>query len=262
MVELLWAFGSVLFVMLIVYFLPLGFTKKGKVILVFTSFLLALGGLAATDSFSFLQTVLMLFVLILFVTYLMDQRLGKWLYVIDDDSLAKQEDEDFFMNSEMETAVSRDNVYQSKGEQQLEPINLLKVNDEKKPQNEFKKERESDFLTVETEDEDISFLLNRSILMEKEQSEIIEEPMHEVDYLSEIEELLIEDIDESESVEQSKLSQNQAIIVDDEHEIPVISFDDKPLKNSNETSTNAAQQFDGLDEIPIIPFHEKEGKQP
>ncbi len=81
MVELLWAFGSVLFVMLIVYFLPLGFTKKGKVILVFTSFLLALGGLAATASFSFLQTVLILFVLILFVTYLMDQRLGKWLYI-------------------------------------------------------------------------------------------------------------------------------------------------------------------------------------
>ncbi len=73
--------------------------------------------------------------------------------------------------------------------------------------------------------------------------------------------MLIEDIDESESVEQSKLSQNQAIIADDEDEIPVISFEDKPLKKSNETSTNAAQQFDGLDEIPIIPFHEMEGKQ-
>ncbi len=96
---------------------------------------------------------------------------------IDDDSLAKQEDEDFFMNSEMEAAVSRENVYQSKGEQQLEPINLLKVNDEKKPQNEFKQDRESDFPTVETEDEDISFLLNRSISMEKEQSETIEEPI-------------------------------------------------------------------------------------
>ena len=116
----------------------------------------------------------------------LDQRLGKWLYSIDD-SLAKQEDEDFFMNSEMETAVSRDNVYQSKGEQQLEPINLLKVNDEKKPQSEFKQDRESDILTVVTEDEDISFLLNRSISMEKEQSETIEEPIHEVDYLSEIE---------------------------------------------------------------------------
>lgn len=260
MVELLWAFGSVLFVMLIVYFLPLGFTKKGKVILVFTSFLLTLGGLAATDSFSFLQTVLMLFVLILFVTYLMDQRLGKWLYVINDDSLAKQEDEDFFMNSEMEASVSRESIYQSKGEQQLKPINLLKV-DEKKPQTELHQDRESDFLTVVTEDDDISFLLNRSISMEKEQSETIEEPIHEVDYLSEIEELLIEDIDESDSVEQSKLSQNQAIIADDEDEIPVISFEDKPLKKSNETSTNSAQQF-GLDEIPIIPFHEMEGKQP
>ncbi|MCQ6278272.1 ABC transporter permease [Bacillus sp. EB600] len=254
--EFFWAFGSMLFVMLIVYFLPLGFSKKGKIILVFTSFLLALGGLAATASFSFLLTSLILIVLILFGTYLMDQRMGKWLYAIDD-FLAKQEDEDFFINSEMESAVSRENVYQSKGKQQLEPINILKVNDEKKSQNEFKKNRESDFLTVETGDEDISFLLNRSISMEKEHSDIIEEPMHEVDYLSEIEGLLVEDSDKS--VDQSKTVQNQEVIVEiDEHEIPVISLEDK---SSNETSTNPAQQFDDLDEIPIISFHEKEGKQ-
>lgn len=245
---LVWAFGSMLIVILIFYFLPLGLTKKGKIILVLTSFILALGGMAATASFSFLLAVLLLVVLIVFVTYLMDQRLGKWLY---SETIKEQGNEDFFLNTELETAASLEKLHQQKNESTLEPLTLLK---EKTIGSEAKQESEADIPLFEAEEEDISFLLNRSISLEKETSEIAKEKKQdESDYLSEIEELLKDNFDY-----QSNSAVNNQSFADD-HEIPVISFDDKPLKKND--SPRSAKKIEDFDEIPVLPFHEKEGVQ-
>lgn len=258
--ELLWAFGSMLIVLLVVYLLPLGLTKKGKVILVISSFVLALGGIAATASFSFLLSLLILVVLIIFVTYLLDQRPGRWLYS-KEESYVELENEDVFLETQLQTASSLEKIQQRKNDAPLEPLTLLKEKKEQNASEEVEEERETD-IPFETEDEDISFLLNRSISLEKETSKIQEEEKHgEVDYLSEIEELLNDDLDHLQTITKSSPSQNRAPIAHDDHEIPVISFEDQPLKKKNESSKGQAKKIEDFDEIPVLPFHDKEGDE-
>jgi hypothetical protein len=222
--ELLWAFGSMLIVLLVVYLLPLGFTKKGKVILVITSFILALGGIAATASFSFLLSLPILVVLTLFVTYLLDQRLGKWLY--STEGLSKEpEMEDVFLETELQTAASLERIHQQKNETALEPLNLLK---EEKNENNNMKDQSNTNIPFETGDEDISFLLNRSISLEKETSKKQENPKHgEVDYLSEIEELLNDGQDHLQTIDNTTPSQFREPVTHDDHEISVLPFHEK-----------------------------------
>jgi hypothetical protein len=256
--ELLWAFGSMLIVLLVVYLLPLGLIKKGKVILVISSFILALGGIAATASFSFLLSLLILVVLILFVTYLLDQRLGRWLYS-KEESFGEREIEDIFLETQLQTAASLEKIHQRKNDATLEPLTLLKDKKEKNASVEVKEESGTD-IPFETGDEDISFLLNRSISLEKEASKKQEEQKHEeVDYLSEIEELLNDDLDHLQTIDRSTPSQNRAPIANDDHEIPVISFENKPLKKNSESSNGQAKKIEDFDEIPVLPFHGKEG---
>jgi hypothetical protein len=82
MVSLFWAFGSMLAVMLIISFLPLGFTLKGKLIVVFVGFVLALGGLAAVSTFPVSAALLLLLVLSFFAAYIMDSRMSASLYTL------------------------------------------------------------------------------------------------------------------------------------------------------------------------------------
>jgi hypothetical protein len=256
--ELLWAFGSMLIVLLVVYLLPLGLTRKGKVILVISSFILALGGIAATASFSFFLSLLILVVLILFVTYLLDQRLGRWLYS-KEEFFVERENEDIFLETQLQTAASLEKIHQRNNHATLEPLTLLKDKKEKNASVEVKEESETD-IPFETGEEDISFLLNRSISLEKETSEKQEEQKNEeVDYLSEIEELLNDDLDHLKTFDRSSPSQNSTPIAHDDHEIPVISFEEKPLMKKSESSNGQAKKIEDFDEIPVLPFYEKGG---
>jgi hypothetical protein len=257
--ELLWAFGSMLIVLVVIYLLPLGLTKKGKAILVSSSFILALGGLAATTSFSFLLSLIILVVLILFVTYLLDQRLGRWLYS-KEESFVERENEDMFLETQLQTAASLEKIHQQKNDA-LEPLSLLEEKKEKNASVEATEASETD-IPFETGDEDISFLLKRSISLDNETSKKQKEQKHdEVDYLSEIEELLNDNLDHLQTIDRTNLSHNRAQIADDGHEIPVISFEDKPLKKKSESSNGQAKKIEDFDEIPVLPFHEKEGDE-
>jgi hypothetical protein len=256
--EFLWAIGSMLIVMAIVYFLPLGLTKKGKVILVMISFLLALGGIAATASFSLLLSVLILVVLVFFVTYLLEQRLGKWLYINNDyTSIGEEEHTDLFMNTEQETAASFENVYQRKEEAILEPLHHIKEDIETNDDFESKQMSGADIPEFDTPDEDISFLLNRSISLEKETSNLpTEQKADETDYLAEIESMLI-DQDGLADVYRPNTSPSTASMADEDLEIPVLSFEDKPVKKKSDSPVKKMEDFD---EIPVLPFHEMEGE--
>jgi hypothetical protein len=94
MQTIIWAFGAMLLLLLIVSFLPLNFNLKGKFTVVMSAFAIALGGLAAVTLFPIWQTVLILLVLTLLTSYILDSRLGNRLYkplaaeeeFIDDDS--------------------------------------------------------------------------------------------------------------------------------------------------------------------------------
>jgi hypothetical protein len=257
----IWVFGTALIVILIVYFLPLGLTKKGKVILVTSSFLLALGGIAATSSFSFLLSLAILVVLIVFVTYLLDQRLGKWLYSAEE-SFGEPENDKVFLTTELQTAASLEKNHHRNNEAALEPLNFLKDKKEKNASVATEDESKGDITTFETGDDDISFLLNRSITLEKETStKQAEQKLKEVDYLSEIEELLNDNLDHLQTIEIPNHSQNSKPIAYDDHEIPVFSFEDKPLKKKSESNNGQAKKIEDFDEIPVLPFHESEGDE-
>ncbi|MFT4412807.1 hypothetical protein ACLM5H_03000 [Fredinandcohnia humi] len=80
MVSILFAFGALLVLIPIVYFLPLGFSKKGKLIIVGISFLLAMVGIIAQDNLHLWQTVLILFILALLATYLIEKKLSTVMF--------------------------------------------------------------------------------------------------------------------------------------------------------------------------------------
>lgn len=94
MQTILWAFGAMLLLLLIVSFLPLNFNLKGKFTVVLSAFAIALGGLAAVNLFPLWQTLLILLTLTFFASYILDSRLGNGLYktvtsveeLIDDDN--------------------------------------------------------------------------------------------------------------------------------------------------------------------------------
>ncbi|MEH7176390.1 hypothetical protein [Neobacillus vireti] len=95
MQTIIWAFGAMLLLTLIISFLPLAFNPKGKLTVVLSAFVIALGGLAAVQLFPIWQTILLLLVLTFFASYILDSRLGNVIYqtataeeeVLDDINL-------------------------------------------------------------------------------------------------------------------------------------------------------------------------------
>ena len=77
---LIWALGSMVIFMLLIILMPLSLTLKGKVLISFAGFVLALGGLNAVNSFPLWETILLLLTLVFFTSYILDNRLGKLLY--------------------------------------------------------------------------------------------------------------------------------------------------------------------------------------
>jgi hypothetical protein len=88
MQTIIWAFGAMLLLLLIVSFLPLNFNLKGKFTVVLSAFVIALGGLVAVTLVPIWQTFLILIVLTFFTSYILDSRLGNGLYKV----LATEED--------------------------------------------------------------------------------------------------------------------------------------------------------------------------
>jgi hypothetical protein len=99
MQTIIWAFGAMLLLLLIVSFLPLNFNLKGKLTVVLSAFFIALGGLAAVTLFPVWQTLLILLVLTFFTSYILDSRLGNGLY----NALATEED---FIDDKSELPIS------------------------------------------------------------------------------------------------------------------------------------------------------------
>ncbi|WP_312470997.1 hypothetical protein [Neobacillus sp.] len=79
MQTIIWAISSMVVLMIIISLLPLGYTLKGKFLVVLVSFILSLGGLVAVSTFPLWQTALVLISLIFFVAYFMNNRLGSLL---------------------------------------------------------------------------------------------------------------------------------------------------------------------------------------
>lgn len=181
MEQLIWAFGSMLFMGMIFYFLPMGLTRLGKIIVALIGLALALGGIAATVSFSLWQAILLLVAFIFFVSIILDNRLHKIIYM-ENNSFADKalfaEEQEWPMPEAMileeitqvELPIPTDSFQKS-------------VSNKKLPDHSFENQQEMD--------EDIALLLNRELnFVEVEKDIEIAESESNYNYLAEIEDLL------------------------------------------------------------------------
>jgi hypothetical protein len=230
-----WAFGAMLVSMLVLTFLPLGFTVKGKALITITGFILAIGGLATRSTVPLEVTFLLLVVLSLFAAYFMNSRLGT---VINREEAILMDEMDqqamFSTNNQIGNSVELEMIDLSEIEVAAHPNSLL---------NRVETSYFEDSLPVkpsltlaknnihEDSDEDISFLQSRDESLEVDED--IEPDLVVGDgYLSEIENMLLEDSNEVIDSEKDGW-------LDELEEIEPLEF--------NEKQENDIPQFDELE---------------
>ncbi|MDP4084547.1 MAG: hypothetical protein Q8934_08005 [Bacillota bacterium] len=191
---ILFALGTMLIVLITIFFLPLGFTKKGKIIVVLISFFLAVLGIASTASFPLWKSVLILFALLFFIAYFLDAKGKSFLYLMRENEVQKER---ILAMEEQEFTVDREAFFEtfklSNNEIAItehENVNIEFLYTQSEP--EILKSEIMENIPVISED-DTTFLLNRSIETKEEKD--IEVGEDDFSYLSEIEGLL-NDMDE------------------------------------------------------------------
>jgi hypothetical protein len=241
MLTVIWVLGSMLLMLLIHFLLPLGYTRKGKFIVVVTSGLLAIGGIAAVSSIPLWQTFLVLLALSFLSAYFMDSRLGKVMYTTKELFIEDIEFEDRDSSSIL-TKQTEETLNISELEITASSSSVIKQNE--------------DSILPESLDEDISFLQDREIVSNTETND--EDVDLEVAYLSDIESLLEE---EEVDLQEEKLeSLDEDGWLDELAELTVINDDEK--------SPNLETQLDDfeLDELfadkEVAVTSDKDGSKP
>ncbi|MBT2727061.1 hypothetical protein J7E63_08935 [Bacillus sp. ISL-75] len=239
MQTIIWAISSMVILMLIIFFLPLGYTLKGKFLLVLTSFILSLGGLAAISIVPLWETTLMLFALIFFVAYFINNRLGA--LISKESSVFGEDLDDEFEHHEP--------VYKKES---LKDVNLVKIDEELtlpissnidlgkdtvselSPSPVMTNIKETTANESETIDDDISFFLERNT--EVDVPEQMENKNMENDYVLDIESLL--------EIEEKTVQEN----LDEEiHELSPIKVDKSfPIQLNEEEEPLDDSLFDFL----------------
>lgn len=114
MQTIFWAFGSMIIIILFITFTPLGFTLKGKFIIILASFVLGIGGLAAISSFPLWETLLMIAALIFLTAYFMNKHIGTAMFKDISSSEELLTDEDNFADSVPHININNDSLNLSK----------------------------------------------------------------------------------------------------------------------------------------------------
>ncbi|MDQ0975660.1 hypothetical protein QFZ31_005538 [Neobacillus niacini] len=216
MLTVIWVLGSMLLMLLIHLLLPLGYTKKGKFIVVVTSGLLAMGGLAVVTSVPVWQTFLVLLALSFLAAYMMDSRLGKVMYMTKEQFI---EDIDF-----QDTKSSSTPANQNEKTLDIELMDLseMEITASSSPVN----KKDENILFDDSLDEDISFLQEREL--ESISEKVIEDDQLEVGYLSDIESLLENSIQEVVDLQEEELeSLDEEGWLDELAELSVIKDEEK-----------------------------------
>jgi hypothetical protein len=78
---IIWAMGAMLVLMVILYFLKLGLSLIGKMIIVSASLILGLGGTLAANTFPLWLSLTILLVLTFLIAFFMDSRIGHLFYI-------------------------------------------------------------------------------------------------------------------------------------------------------------------------------------
>lgn len=221
MLTVIWVLGSMLLMLLMHFLLPLGYTTKGKFVVVVSSGLLALGGIAAVSIISLWQTLLILLVLSLFAAYIMDSRLGKVMYETKEHFIEENDipdsDSSFILSKQPETSSD---------------IELMDLSELEITASTSVIKQDEETFSAESLDEDISFLQDREI--ESEPEDYLENGELEVGYLSDIESLLEESTQEKvEVLEEKVVSHDEEGWLDELAELTLIKDEEKSINEES-----------------------------
>ncbi len=104
------ALVSLIILVPIIYFLPLGLKVSGKMILIVISFCIASIGILAKNTFPLWQTGLLILLLVLLVAYILDKRLGKVIYLTNQEQSNKEWNKNEFLPSANNDEASNDEL--------------------------------------------------------------------------------------------------------------------------------------------------------
>lgn len=204
----LWALGSLVVLVPILYFLPLGMSKKGKWIALVTSVLLASFGLLAQMVVPLWELLVLLVLLIGLVVYMMDKKLGAALYIpalaaqsgeVVEMSETEYQQKDVFKKSIQESSSNMDENLLNESvpfPSIIDETTTEEIVPESFVENQSIDEVESFIEGVETP---VYSLQTEAPMIEEDSLPSIQES-----YLADIEELLAEDFDEIEQLEEKE----------------------------------------------------------
>jgi hypothetical protein len=183
--------SSLVILTLLISFLPLGFTLKGRFLIVLSSLLISLGGLAAVSTFPYWETALMMVVLCFFAAYFMHNRIGTQLY-LENQAFEHFEEDDESFSIDFQSNHNEDFLEKTK----VSEVPIIDVLNSTKNEFSHSPDKNTESGTVENDqvliDEDVSFLLERN--SDKDEKEQIVQSESETGYLSDIESLIAEDL--------------------------------------------------------------------
>nr|WP_263325549.1 hypothetical protein [Neobacillus sp. Marseille-Q6967] len=242
MLSIIWAFGAMLVLMLIIFVLPLSYTKKGKTVVVLAGFLLALGGLAAAATFPLWQTSLMILALSFFAAYFLDNRLAKVLYTVKNEVSVVDEFEDF------------DSSLVENKTDDLEFMNLADVEIAATSVNTTDTTMNDDDLPL------VKPIVSRSVELEKDKNDegILDDSELAAGYLADIESLLEDSHEETVELEQLSVLNLETIEKDDYEDLELFVVKDTAVEShlieedDLEEITVKSNWLDDLDEISVI----------
>ncbi|MEH7493471.1 hypothetical protein [Neobacillus niacini] len=215
MLTVIWVLGTMILMLLIHLLIPLGYTKKGKFVIVVFSGLLALGGLAAATAFPLWQAILTLVALSFLAAYIMDSRLGKVMYMTKEQYVEENEIEDsatsFILTKQSEKTID---------------IEFMDLTELEVTASSHVIQQEVDSISAESIDEDISFLQDRDI--ESDRNEILVDDEFDVSYLSDIESLLEESLEEKVKLQEEQIdSRDEEGWLDELAELSIVKDEEK-----------------------------------
>ena len=219
--------GSGLLLLLVLNFIPIGLTFKGKLSVAVIGFLLALAGLAVDTSIPLWQTGLMILLLVLISAYIMDTRFGALLYISESDLLELQVEEDFeyeVFNQSTEKHVEMELLDLEAGPEP-EVLPILHIEESQIMPFSKQSQNEVEIENKEIDNDDLLFLDNM-IEPDNKDEEIVEEKETGNGYLSDIESLLFEELEVTDSNDESLL-QDINVLTENRDTSSVISEGDK-----------------------------------
>ncbi|MBP2240598.1 hypothetical protein J2Z40_001155 [Cytobacillus eiseniae] len=253
----LFAIASLILVVPIIYFLPLGLTKKGKIIVVSVSFVLSLIGVSANSLFEWWKLALLVFVLVILSSYLLDRKMKDLFLVSEHDNAINQLD---FTSPPVEISL----------EKERNEIEESNYQDNMANMSHFEEEIEE----INVENEDAHYVESSEIsIIDNQEEDLLAELFLDTEIIKKMDEesehVLIEEetsnhssIEIVDNTDNGYLSELEKMMLDDpkESSFTMSKFEEAEEKNSllfNELKENIQEQDADLLEV-FSQFEDKE----